>query len=332
MARAYTHLGSQVGVETVAGTAVPADLSLRGLSVTLSPKYSTDTFRPQGYAYDTSTLLVKQETEGTVEGPMSFDEFGYVLASAYGVPVSTVAEADHAWQHVFTPDTDAPVNSRSSWTVQFGDSDGCQQAAGCFVSSFEYSVERGGSDGKADVKASLIGRATTTTTLTATPTETAGHRVSPLKFDVKVASTVAGLAGASAASGITAFGFKAEGLAENVHTVKSAEASASETVVGETSREVTMTVISSTTADGWVSNIAAACNTPMYIRVSASGAPCAGGTTDYSFQHDVAVRVTNVSEYKDVDKTIGYDITFTPIVDADGFAEEVTLVNAVEAY
>lgn len=332
MARTYTYLGSQIGVETTAGTAVPADTSLRNLTVILKPVYGTETFRPQGYAYDTSSIVVKQESEGEIEGPLSYDEIGYVLASAYGVPVSDEVEAGFAYEHTFAPDTVEATNSRASWTVQFGDSAGAQQAAGCFVSSFEYSIERGSSDGKADFKAAFVGRAITTTTLTASPTETAGHRVSPLKVSVKAASSRAGLTGASALNSVTAVGFKADNLAENVHTVNAANSSASTTVVGDTSREFTITAFSDATTDAWVANLTAACNTPLYFRVSATGSPCGGGTTDYSIQHDIAVRLTEVSELKDVEKVIGYDFKFTPIVDSDGFAEEIILTNAVTEY
>lgn len=79
--RASVFEAGQIGVETVAGTAVPAIRRLLATEFMPSPKPNVKTFRPQGNKFRTSSIRGKEMTEGSYDGVLAYNDIVYLLSA-----------------------------------------------------------------------------------------------------------------------------------------------------------------------------------------------------------------------------------------------------------
>lgn len=148
---------SQLGVESVHGTAVPASRFLPTISLMPKLKRETKQFRAQGRKYTTSSVRHKQHAEGTYDGVLDYNSILYVL-SGLTVPASPAAVAGSTsarlWSYrPLTRHQDDPL----TYTIEVGDETAVDRFDYCQFSSMNVAL--GQDDAK--ISGNLIARTMT---------------------------------------------------------------------------------------------------------------------------------------------------------------------------
>jgi hypothetical protein len=166
--RLYESQGIQVGVEATPGTAVDADRLLSAMSIMIAPNMEFDVFRPRGMMFPTISTKTRDETQGDLEGRMTYDELIIPVSSVWtAADVTTPTGGTNARQHEFIPNPTGP-NEPISLTVERGDENLAERAAGVRINELTLTFTH---DGTPELSGSLIGlRYETGHTLTADPT------------------------------------------------------------------------------------------------------------------------------------------------------------------
>jgi hypothetical protein len=81
--------GSQIGLETTAGTAVAAAKKLTAMGFDPSPSVEISTFKPSGSKYNTLTAQIYEQVDFDVAGQPTYTEIIYALSSLITKPTPT---------------------------------------------------------------------------------------------------------------------------------------------------------------------------------------------------------------------------------------------------
>lgn len=187
--RATVNQVTNVGVETVPGTAVAANRRLQAAVIELDPDFEFDTFRPEGVKFPTLVAPTQELVGGAVTGRMTYNELAYLLSS-YLTSVAPTGAGPYTW--TWTPATsgdDAP----KTLTVERGSSVRAHRAAHVMVNSLGWSVARGEA---VELDGDAFGQALQDAiTLTAGATALVPVPMLPSHFSLYLDSTAAGIGG-----------------------------------------------------------------------------------------------------------------------------------------
>jgi hypothetical protein len=95
--RATVYEGLQLGVESTAGTAVPALKRLRGLELEITPQMPTEALRPMGNKFSTDVVRQKEHCEGTLRGQVCYTDLVYLLSSLLCEATVTTPTTNGEW-------------------------------------------------------------------------------------------------------------------------------------------------------------------------------------------------------------------------------------------
>jgi len=95
--RATVYEGLQLGVESTAGTAVPALKRLRGLELEITPQMPTEALRPMGNKFSTDVVRQKEHCEGTLRGQVCYTDLVYLLSSLLCEATVTTPTTNGTW-------------------------------------------------------------------------------------------------------------------------------------------------------------------------------------------------------------------------------------------
>lgn len=145
MARSTVAQRTQIGRETIRGTAVPANRSLQSLSLPLVPSVESQPFRPRGSKYVTVIAPNKEWATGSLEGAPTYDEVIYplssILTAATTAAVMNGATETGAYAHTFEPSTNA-ADQPVTYTVEQGDGELAERSAHVLFTSFGLTFNR----------------------------------------------------------------------------------------------------------------------------------------------------------------------------------------------
>ena len=110
--RATVYEGLQLGVESTAGTAVPALKRLRGLELEITPQMPTEALRPIGNKFSTDVVRQKEHCEGTLRGQVCYTDLVYLLSSLLCEATVTTPTTNGTWTVV--------VGGSGMFTLTFG--------------------------------------------------------------------------------------------------------------------------------------------------------------------------------------------------------------------
>ena len=94
--RATVYEGLQLGVESTAGTAVPA-LKRLGLELEITPQVPTEALRPMGNKFSTDVVRQKEHCEGTLRGQVCYTDLVYLLSSLLCEATVTTPTTNGTW-------------------------------------------------------------------------------------------------------------------------------------------------------------------------------------------------------------------------------------------
>lgn len=191
----------QVGIalETTAGTAAAAQAWLPHMALTLDPK--TDTLENTSglgrMEQVSDSAIVEQYMEGSLNGRLYWNSFGYILANMFGSVAAAVHSGESAvYDNTFTVLQSSVLPSLTFTRVSPGiGASGLTEAfAMGHLTDLEIDVKQ---KGAVEFTATVQSKTGATTTATATYDNTEGDFTSK-HVVVKIAGSVAGLSGATA--------------------------------------------------------------------------------------------------------------------------------------
>lgn len=196
-------LHSQLGAESVPGTAVPADKQLLSFGFPRwKPMGDGTVYTPPGYKIPTTIIPPgRRWVEGTYEGYADFNEIEYVLNSLVNLTTPTT-EAVNGKHWVHTVQADA-VESRKTYTWEQGNNQHAQSAAYMFFNSLRMEMSHAVNKISGNVMAQLF---TDDVSMTGSPSKLTQQIIPPQSFDVRIASTRAALIGTQQVETATAAG------------------------------------------------------------------------------------------------------------------------------
>src|SRR5690242_2787359 len=125
----------QIGAEslTALGTPVAATKVLSSLTFKLGIKAEVKTYTGTGEKYISEAELNREWSEGSVDGPMDFNTFPYLMASAWGniTPAASGASST-AKDWVGTPPTSGSIEPQT-YTIEQGDATRAHRLARALV-------------------------------------------------------------------------------------------------------------------------------------------------------------------------------------------------------
>jgi len=147
------------GKEVTPGTAVTCTNRAMGFKVNPSPNADFSSWRPQGNKLEQLQMLNKEWASSGLTGIPNYDEMGYIIASAVGIPQSSaiVVGSDTKNVHVFRYDNrfEQPIRT---YTFEYGTPDSrAHQVTYGFFDSFGINMSRN----SAEMNGSMIARAIT---------------------------------------------------------------------------------------------------------------------------------------------------------------------------
>lgn len=142
MARPTVYQASQLGVETVEGTAVAASKKLQCTGFNPTPNLANQIYRPMGYRVPTTQTRGKEWTEGSIDGVVCYNDLSYLLNSLIKkVTATTPAGATNARRWTYKPLASA-ADLIDTFTVEMGSSNGAERFTGCRVNALTMAWEQ----------------------------------------------------------------------------------------------------------------------------------------------------------------------------------------------
>lgn len=109
----------QIALETVRGTKVNADISLRSIGMKVSPNITTKPFRPAGSIVPSVVPLISDMTQVNIESSPTYEEIGYIFASLLCKGTENLLVTTYA-------PTKNTANDPQTYSVEIGDSSECE--------------------------------------------------------------------------------------------------------------------------------------------------------------------------------------------------------------
>ncbi len=154
MSRGDINIKTLFGVETTPGTAVTANKKFAGVSVNFDPKLGTQFYGSESDKYQTVGVLNTNHSEGDFDGPLSFAELLYPLASMFGVASSVQIGVTGAYTHTVNAANSVADANTKTYTFVQGDASLAERIAHGRFKSLSISIDRQ----KATMKGKLCGR------------------------------------------------------------------------------------------------------------------------------------------------------------------------------
>jgi hypothetical protein len=342
MARATATQRTQIGKETVPGTAVAANKILGSLGIALNPAVESDAFRPKGYKVPTLVNVNKEWVSLGVEGAATYDEIVYLAASVMGQPVVTQimdgATPTGAYKWVFSPASNA-VDTPQTYTIEEGDATIADKASYALFTDFDLDMNRGevslGADGIAQ-------RLTTGVALTGGATAVVADQVPilPGQVCIYVADTQAALEVSPGVSDPA----KRWGTALGIHPTVggrfdpvwylncSLQSFGGHIETPEPDYTLDFMCEANAQAMTWLDKFRT--GQTQFVRIEATGPQIYDGATDafYTLTWDFAVKVLEPGEKSDEDGVYAIEPSLQVVHDSTwGRATRLTVTNKVAA-
>jgi hypothetical protein len=328
--RASVNQQVQLGPEATPGTSVPAGKLIEAFNWAWGIKSSIKLFRPTGRKYSSTAEELTEMTEGKISGDMDYNAAMYVLNSVYGkVTPVLVAPSTTVYKSVFTPPLSGAANPQT-YTLQQGDSVRADQMAYLLFTGWGYKIDR---KSVVSVSGEFMGQLITDpATMTPTPTVVPLLPMPGKQANVYLDTTSAGI-GVTQLVNFLSFDFTASGYYGALWFLNRANVSYSGHVDLPPKNEVKLLLEADAVGMSLLAHMQA--GDTVYVRVDALGQVIdAPNSLNAEFKHDMALKVSNVSEFSDKDGLYAIEWTLEVVEDSawgTGTAQIVTLTNTLSA-
>lgn len=315
---------NQIGSETTEGTSVAASKLLGSLSFRSTPKAEVNMYRPDGQKFDTVGAYGREWATHQVSGQPTYNELVWLFASLIAkVTPSAAGTTGKLW--TFSPAFNAS-DTVASYTLEQGDGNRARKYTGLRMNGANFEFTRQGVSFGGDA----ISRAVTDAiTMTAAPTSVALIPVLGKEVDFYLASTQAGLAGASAMTRGLKFAWSLGNRFSPLWPVGSANASYAAMV--ERAPDLTGKLTCEPDAEGMALLANLRAGSTIFVRAKCLGS-LIEASHNYTFQIDTAFKVVDASELRDQDGVVAVEWQLKGVYDSTwGKATEVQVKNTTAA-
>lgn len=322
--RATVFQGTQLGVESTAGTEVNADKKLLATSFMFTPRPEVSFFRPQGSKFDTIAALDFEMTEGDIEGQMSYTDLTYLFSSLITTDTpSASGTTGQLWE--FSSDSDGP-DTPKTYTIEQGSSVRAQLATHGLITGLTLTWSNDGTE----VGGTWIGKAISDgITMTSSPTEIALQPVLRTETLVYIEDDPDDLDAATALSRLLSIEWS---LVDRYNPIRVINGTSTfpAVVEGVPNGEIKFLVQADAEGMGFLPDLRA--GTTKFVRIEATGPQIGAGPATYQLTIDTAIKLQEPSELRDEDGVYAVEWTGKFVHDGTwGKAFQVSLINALTA-
>ena len=321
--RASIFEGIQIGVETTPGTEVDAVKKLEAYQITPNYSGSIEPFRGAGFKFPNLVTVGKEMTEASLDGILDFNCLTYMLASlvSYSAPSQVGTLTAYTW--TFSPDSDGP-DTVKTYTIERGSSVRAQQFEYGMVTGLSFSFSA--ADSQIAVSGSIIGTELRDgITMTSNPTVVEAVPATVKESTVRLASTQAGLAGATPLARVLAAEWHYNDKFKPVYVVDSND-SFTAVVEGESNLGGSITLEADAEGSAFLTQVRA--GTQYWIQKKWVGV--AIGTTTYDLTFQMPIQFTSFPTMSDQDGVVAKEYQYTAVHDGTwGKALSISLTNTV---
>jgi hypothetical protein len=319
----------QISAETTPGTAVPASKLIECFSWKFGVKNDTKMYTPTGRKYASTQEENEEWVEGTVDGNLDYNGLPYLLSSVFGVctPVAHGSSAT-AKDWIMTPPVTGSVQPQT-YSIEQGDSVRAHKFAYGLLNKFGYKFTRK----DASCSGSLIGQALSDgITMTSNPTAVALAPIVGKMFNVYADSTSSAL-GTTQFTKVLSFDYSFDSVYVPFWPVNRANASFTAHVDTQPKPVIKLLLEADSSGMSFLSNLQSGAT--IFLRVDALGTAIASdgpGTVNNEFKHDMAVKVSNSSDFSDSEGIFAVEWELTVVEDSSwGKAQTATVTNLITA-
>jgi hypothetical protein len=334
--RATVSQSVQVGVESVAGTAVACNKLLTAFTWTFGAKPTTKQFTGTGRKYPSASEMLTDMSTGKVAGQGDFQELSYIFSSIFKkITPALHSPSSTAYDWKFIPPISGAATPQT-FTLQNGDAaTTAEQYAYAMFSAFGYSFTR---TQEVQITGDWFARAQNPgQSLTSSPSEVALVPMTGAQANVYLDSTSGGI-GTTLLANPMSFSYAGSNFFGQFWPINRANASFLSHIDLMPKNEVKMKLEADTTGIAIKGNYLAL-GARAYIHVDILGGLAdAGNSINYEMQHDMACFVSDVSEMGDEQGAYGVEYTLQIAEDtawsegsAAGTSHVLTLTNLLSS-
>lgn len=321
--RASIFEGVQIGVETTPGTAVAANKKLQSMSIRPGVRTEITKFRPSGVKFHTLTAQNKEWVEAAIEGQPTYTEIIYPLSS---IMAGSVDSGDGGTPVAYTWTFGIAANgadTTKTFTIEQGSSLRAHKFTYGLVTALNFEFNRS----ELRMAGSMVGqRLTDNITMTASPTSLALVPILPNHVTVYLDNNAAGL-GTTDLERVLSASLEISDRFGQLWTLNAANESWAAHI--ETAPTVKVKLKVEADATGMALLETMRTGDSKFMRIDAVG-NAINAETDYQFKLDLALKVTNVSDFADEDGIFAIEWEFDVVYDATwGKALELVVVNGL---
>lgn len=326
---------TQIGVETVPGTAVAASKQLLGTSIETSPQVTSQDFRPQGSKYKSIVAEQKEWIQAPIRGYPSFGDIVYLLSSVVSAGTVTqfmdTATPTGCYKWVFDS-LNSVEDTPKTFTVEQGSSVRAHRWSYGIVQELGLKFNRS----SVDLSGNFLGqRITDGVTLTGSPVAVELQPMLASQFDLFIDPTSAGL-GTTKLARLFDGDWKLGGRYGPIWPVDSAQQSFAAHVETEPDLTFTMVVEADAAGMGYLSTLRQGSTVFARIRnigptIYSAGVYAATPLT-YQYTCDTALKVSNIGNFSDEEGVYAVQFEFAGVNDATwGKAFHIEVQNKISA-
>jgi len=318
----------QIGKETTYGVAVSATRKLAALRIDLSPDGENFPIEPSGYKVPTGQVQIREFAGGDIAGgsALTYNELPIIFQSLLKAVAASTTTGVSTWTWDWSPTS---IETVWSYTVEQGDAaTRAHKIAGGIFTGFNFTVTRGAAPtvGGALLGGAFVDGITPTAALTAlTPIP-----VAPGQIDVYADPLWADV-GTTKLLRVFEASFSVANMWGPLWALNSTLSSFAAIMQQKPEIMITLTVEADSAGmafleDNWRAN------TPLALRIAATGEPIEGGTpaTDHSLTIDMMGAISGPPQFGDTDGARTAQWTFSCIADGtSGKALVIELINGV---
>lgn len=316
-----------LGAEVTAGTAVATPRRMMGVSIEPAVEFEGDMFRTMGQKYNTVFSPNKEWSSATIKGKPLYNEIPILLEGAVKKVTATqiIPTTGLAFERVYTSSNIA-TDTVQTFTVEQGDATRAHKLAYGVIKELGFNFTRS----SLEVSGSMIGRLLTDSiTLTASPTGLPVLPILPTQVTVKVASTQAGLAGASALARTFTAEWKLADRFNPLWVLNSANSSWVTHI--ETAPKLTMKLKMMADAEGMAFLPIMRAGSTYFIEINCATTSYIEATTPYSLKIQTAVSLVKPNKFENADGVYAIGWDFEGIYDETwGKSFEITSVSTTD--
>ena len=333
--RSFTNQEVQIGKEATHGAGGGAGHIRGGMATwTLGAKPTTKQFPTAGRHYMSASALLTDESSGKVTGVGDFSTVAYIIGSHWGGGSPALhSPSTPAYDFIWTPAlTGKYIDTALSYDIQAGDATDAEEYLFSLFNGFQYTFSR---TQEFSVESDIMAQAFSDgITKTASPTYLVPTPMTGAMANLYLDATSSGIGTTQLTDSVLHCQFKADPYYKPYWPVNRANASFPDAIDIAKNHVLTLKLEASSAAIGYKSSYLAT-GDRAYIRVDLQGPLIDSGNSIHAeFKHDMAVFVTGMKEFEDVDGVYAVEYELKVAEDtawSTGQAQKVTLTTLLAA-